>query len=247
MSIEGTANTEYASLSGKIRTFVVDKTLTISGACADAKATGDAIESKAGEAAKDAVSEQLPAAVTAGVIEELPKFLDDTLTDPDKAAPAAVVGARLDKLDAQYTIEKIAEVSFDEDIPTSTNGGENFYLELPETLSHYPLFMIRAINLSTPPEFTGNSSSCEICAIEGLANTDTAYVLLSVGRYGENSRYTKDKTLYPFEVNPGEVCAWTSDSGYQSTIIPDTKYLYFDINGNGLAAGARFEIWGAVK
>ena len=43
MSIEGTANTEYASLSGKIRTFVVDKTLTISGACADAKATGDAI------------------------------------------------------------------------------------------------------------------------------------------------------------------------------------------------------------
>ena len=43
MSIEGTANTEYASLSGKIRTFVVDKSLTISGACADAKATGDAI------------------------------------------------------------------------------------------------------------------------------------------------------------------------------------------------------------
>lgn len=43
MSIEGTANTEYASLSGKIRTFVVDKTLTVSGACADAKATGEAI------------------------------------------------------------------------------------------------------------------------------------------------------------------------------------------------------------
>lgn len=91
MSIEGTANTEYASLSGKIRTFVVDKTLTISGACADAKATGEAIESKAGEAAKDAVSEQLPAAVTAGVIAELPKFLDDTLTKTDKAAQAAAV------------------------------------------------------------------------------------------------------------------------------------------------------------
>lgn len=43
MGIEGIANTEYASLSGKIRTFVVDKSLTISGACADAKATGDAI------------------------------------------------------------------------------------------------------------------------------------------------------------------------------------------------------------
>jgi hypothetical protein len=44
MSIEGTAQTEYASLSGKIQTFVVDKTLSISGACADAKATGEAID-----------------------------------------------------------------------------------------------------------------------------------------------------------------------------------------------------------
>ena len=92
MSIEGTANTEYASLSGKIRTFVIDKSLSISGACADAKATGDAIETKAGEAAKNAVSEQLPAAVTAGVIAELPKFLDATLTKTDKAAQAAAVG-----------------------------------------------------------------------------------------------------------------------------------------------------------
>lgn len=48
MSIEGTAKTEYASLSGKIHTFVVDKTLSISGACADAKATGEAIESAVG-------------------------------------------------------------------------------------------------------------------------------------------------------------------------------------------------------
>ena len=44
MSIEGTAQTEYASLSGKIHTFVVDKTLTISGACADAKVVGDKME-----------------------------------------------------------------------------------------------------------------------------------------------------------------------------------------------------------
>lgn len=44
MSIEGTAKTEYASLSGKIHTFVVDKTLSISGACADAKETGDRLE-----------------------------------------------------------------------------------------------------------------------------------------------------------------------------------------------------------
>lgn len=44
MSIEGTAQTEYASLSGKIHTIVIDKSLSISGACADAKATGEAVE-----------------------------------------------------------------------------------------------------------------------------------------------------------------------------------------------------------
>lgn len=43
MSLDGVANTEYASLSGKIHTLVIDKTLTISGACADAKATGEAV------------------------------------------------------------------------------------------------------------------------------------------------------------------------------------------------------------
>ena len=62
MSIEGTANTEYASLSGKIRTFVVDKSLSVSGACADAKATGDAIAAIEGadltQIEKDIVSAQ---------------------------------------------------------------------------------------------------------------------------------------------------------------------------------------------
>jgi len=57
MSIEGTAKTEYASLSGKIHTFVVDKTLSISGACADAKATGEAIVSESSTVAKEAALE----------------------------------------------------------------------------------------------------------------------------------------------------------------------------------------------
>lgn len=65
MSIEGTAKTEYASLSGKIHTFVVDKTLSISGACADAKATGDAVESAVNsvkdEAAEYAIEKSLEA------------------------------------------------------------------------------------------------------------------------------------------------------------------------------------------
>lgn len=56
MSIEGTAKTEYASLSGKIHTFVVDKTLSISGACADAKSTGEAIE-EAVDSVKDVAAE----------------------------------------------------------------------------------------------------------------------------------------------------------------------------------------------
>lgn len=44
MSLEGNAITEYASLSGKIHTLVIDKTLSISGAAADAKAVGDKID-----------------------------------------------------------------------------------------------------------------------------------------------------------------------------------------------------------
>ena len=56
MGINGTAHTEYASLSGKIHTFVVDKSLSISGACADAKATGEAIEYAVGTV-KDGAAE----------------------------------------------------------------------------------------------------------------------------------------------------------------------------------------------
>lgn len=43
MSMEGSAMTEYASLSGKIHSLVIDKSLSISGAAADSKAVGDAI------------------------------------------------------------------------------------------------------------------------------------------------------------------------------------------------------------
>lgn len=44
MSMEGSAMTEYASLSGKIHSLVIDKSLSISGAAADSKATGEAID-----------------------------------------------------------------------------------------------------------------------------------------------------------------------------------------------------------
>ena len=41
-------NTECVSISGKIRTFIVDKTLTINGACADAKVVGQKLNEIAG-------------------------------------------------------------------------------------------------------------------------------------------------------------------------------------------------------
>lgn len=92
MSIEGTAKTEYASLSGKIHTFVVDKTLTISGACADAQATGEAIETavdslkeetaeyateKAVESVQAMAGEVAREAAVAAVAEEVQKAVED--------------------------------------------------------------------------------------------------------------------------------------------------------------------------
>lgn len=44
MSLEGNAIPEYASLSGKIHSLVIDKTLSISGAAADAAEVGKRIE-----------------------------------------------------------------------------------------------------------------------------------------------------------------------------------------------------------
>jgi len=65
MSLEGNARVEYASLSGKIHTLVIDKSLTISGAAADAKATGEAIDAAVGsvkdEAAEYAIEKSLEA------------------------------------------------------------------------------------------------------------------------------------------------------------------------------------------
>lgn len=86
MSIEGTANTEYASLSGKIRTFVVDKSLSISGACADAKATGDKIDNMAtaaGESAVETLNKALPSMVSSEVGNQAVKKTGDTVPGTD--------------------------------------------------------------------------------------------------------------------------------------------------------------------
>ena len=85
MSLEGNAITEYASLSGKIHTLVIDKTLSISGAAADAKAVSDAIDKaideevvdKALETLGDLAAETARVAAVDAVVEEVEKAIRD--------------------------------------------------------------------------------------------------------------------------------------------------------------------------
>lgn len=242
MSIEGTANTEYASLSGKIRTFVIDKSLTISGACADAKATGDRLNSLIDDAETAAVE-----AATKTANEKLANFLDSTLTKSDKAAQAAAVGARLDKLDAQHTIEKIAEMTVSEDIPHSDHEYVKFYIELPEMLSSYPILMIRVINFKCHPDYAPNGGGyCYINAVESLTSTTSLMRLIHVSGYGQKVGLNQVNVFYPFEVGSGNLCVGDGD-GSRLSAITDTKYLYVESPIGGIAAGSHIEIWGAVK
>lgn len=82
MSLEGKAITDYASLSGKIHTLVIDKTLSISGAAADAKAVGDKIDTfdkKVDEANKS--------------VEQAKKDYEEAVADMDEAAAEAASNA----------------------------------------------------------------------------------------------------------------------------------------------------------
>ncbi len=73
MSLEGKAITEYASLSGKIHTLVIDKSLSISGACADSKATGEAIEK-----AVDSVKEESAVYASEKALEAVRDLAEET-------------------------------------------------------------------------------------------------------------------------------------------------------------------------
>ena len=70
MSLEGNAITEYASLSGKIHTLVIDKTLSISGAAADAKAVRDAIDK--------AIDEEVVEKSVEACLEEVSELAEET-------------------------------------------------------------------------------------------------------------------------------------------------------------------------
>jgi len=102
MSINGTAQTEYASLSGKIHTFVVDKTLSISGACADAKATGEAIEN-----AVDSVKEESAEYAIEKSLEAVGELADEVA----RIAAVDAVADEVDKAVDALAILTAAEVS----------------------------------------------------------------------------------------------------------------------------------------
>ena len=235
MSIEGTANTEYASLSGKIRTFVVDKTLSVSGACADAKATGDKLNSLIDDAETAAVE-----AATKTANEKLANFLDGTMTDPDKAAQAAAVGAafdavvvRLDELDAQYTIEKIVEVNI-------TEVTYSFYIELPKTLSNYPVFIFHATGTRYPANVSvGHGAS--VFTVESLTSTTALYNVCNLAPQINPPKPSTGVCQVFYIVSEDNGTVWISGNA-----TTDTKYLYVNAV-DGLAAGAHFEMWGAAQ
>lgn len=100
MSIEGTAKTEYASLSGKIHTFVVDKTLSISGACADAKSTGDAIEN-AVDSVKDVAAEY----ATEEALKAVGEMAEEVARNAAINSVGTLVGEAIDELAVLSTTE----------------------------------------------------------------------------------------------------------------------------------------------
>lgn len=178
--------------------------------------------------------------VAAALARALPAFLDNTFTASNKAAQAAAVGAafdavgaRLADLDAQHTIEKITELTTSEDLVSS-----GFYIELPQTLANYPILIVSATNVRCHPgSNTGNPGY--IVAVENLTSTTSLATLLSIpASLKETSN--EAEFFYPVKADPTTVYI-------NNKTIPDTKYLYVTAGTLGLAAGAHFEIWGAVK
>ena len=249
MSIEGTANTEYASLSGKIRTFVVDKSLTVSGACADSKVTGDAINKLIDDAAT--AGEEAAIKTTN---EKLANFLDSTLTKTDKAAQAAAVGKvndRLGELRNEFNetckMKKIAEVNITETIT------DDFYIELPETLSHYEYILVKAADLYR--QTNTMTTPVRICVVESLTSAKTGEELFTLnagidGNYANNR--TTAQTVYLIENELNGLTAYDPVDHDDYCKILDTKYLYVYIGANQapalkLLSGGHIEMWGVAK
>ena len=104
MSLEGNARVEYASLSGKIHTLVIDKSLTISGAAADAKATGEAIES-----ATNAVKEESARYAIEKSLEAVSDLAEETARNAAIDSVAALVDEAIQDL-ATLTADEIAAI-----------------------------------------------------------------------------------------------------------------------------------------
>ncbi len=95
--MEGNVQTEYASLSGKIHTLVIDKTLSISGAAADAKAVREAIDK----------------AVTEEVVDRALEALGDVAEDTARKVTEEMLPSEVDRAVAEMTAiqsDKIKEI-----------------------------------------------------------------------------------------------------------------------------------------
>ena len=92
MSLNGNISADYASIVGKVRAFTVDNTLTISGACADAKAAGEMIAAMDTATAVATANEAKTTAATAVTIANgAVNTANDTVAALAKFADAAHV------------------------------------------------------------------------------------------------------------------------------------------------------------
>ena len=133
-------------------------------------------------------------------------------------------------LKKRYAIEKIAEVDI-------TELTRSFYIELPETLSNYPLLIFKAINIHSG---TNTGSTTNLYAVESTESTETLYAITSFYIGYANSGVNTFATIYPVLNSDGNVVISSAISG------ADTKYLYTAFV-NKFNVGCHFEIWGAAK
>jgi CRISPR/Cas system CMR-associated protein Cmr5 small subunit len=104
MNVKGTAQSEYASLSGKIHSLVIDKSLTISGACADSKATGEAIEK-----AMDSVKEESAEYAIEKALESVSDLAEETARKAAVDSVNTLVAEAVNEF-AVMTAEEVAAI-----------------------------------------------------------------------------------------------------------------------------------------
>lgn len=132
MSANGAIQGDYASLSGKIHTLVIDKTLSIGGAAADAKATGDELNAVRSEfdgidlkvmAAESAAKQAQTSANNAASALTKTYKREEVLTDATKALFGLDASKTPDDILAALSSSRVANGSY-VGTGTSEDNGE---------------------------------------------------------------------------------------------------------------------------